>query len=159
MAGRRPKPTAVKKLNGNPGKRPLNKNEPQPQLSIPECPTHLSVYAKEEWSRLSEELHGLGLLTRIDRAALAAYCQVWGRWVEAEEVVVIQGLTVATLKRDQAKNPHLDIADRCLKQMREYLVEFGMTPSSRSRLSIKPRSEEDEETKKRKRILGPQLVG
>lgn len=30
MAGRKPKPTAVKKLEGNPGKRKLNTKEPIP---------------------------------------------------------------------------------------------------------------------------------
>ena len=30
MAGRKPKPTAVKKLEGNPGKRKLNTKEPVP---------------------------------------------------------------------------------------------------------------------------------
>ena len=30
MAGRKPKPTALKKLEGNPGKRKLNTKEPMP---------------------------------------------------------------------------------------------------------------------------------
>ena len=36
--GRKPKPTAIKKLEGNPGKRKLNQNEPQPEKTAPECP-------------------------------------------------------------------------------------------------------------------------
>lgn len=34
MAGRKPKPTAVKKLEGNPGKRKLNSKEPVPAKGI-----------------------------------------------------------------------------------------------------------------------------
>ncbi len=94
----------------------------------------------------------------MDRAALAAYCQVWGRWVEAEEALNREGLIVETSNGNQNQNLNLAIANRCLKQMREYLVEFGMSPSSRSRLSLKPRLEENEETKKRRRLLGPTLI-
>jgi len=72
-------------LHGNPGKRPLNTNEPQPELGIPELPTMLNGEALLEWHRITVELLQLGLMTKVDRAALAAYCQAWGRWVEAEE--------------------------------------------------------------------------
>ena len=73
MAGRKPKPTALKLVTGNPGKRPLNDHEPQPEAAIPEVPAHLSGEAKAEWDRIVIRLHPLGLLTDLDRAALAAY--------------------------------------------------------------------------------------
>ena len=41
MAGRKPKPTAVKKLESNPGKRKLNTKEPVPEKEIPACPDWL----------------------------------------------------------------------------------------------------------------------
>ena len=47
MAGRKPKPTAVKKLEGNPGKRKLNKKEPVPAKGMPECPDWLFFYVKK----------------------------------------------------------------------------------------------------------------
>jgi phage terminase small subunit len=84
MRGRKPKPTHLKLLEGNPGRRPLNIGEPRPQAKIPTCPAHLSPSAKAEWKRLAHMLHRLGVITELDRAALAAYCQAYGRWVEAE---------------------------------------------------------------------------
>jgi phage terminase small subunit len=72
-------PTALKLLAGNPGHRPLNQNEPKPELVAPTCPSHLSREAKREWRRIVPELEKLGLLTRIDRAALAAYATAYGR--------------------------------------------------------------------------------
>ncbi len=84
MRGRRPKPTGLKVISGNPGKRPLNQHEPQPQLAIPTCPAHLTPSAKAEWKRLACELQALGILSHLDRAVLAAYCQAYGRWVGAE---------------------------------------------------------------------------
>ena len=82
--GRKPKPTAVKLMDGNPGKRRINGAEPKPPRSLPDCPAHLSAEAKAEWHRLAKSLNGIGLLTQVDRATMAGYCQCYGRWVEAE---------------------------------------------------------------------------
>ena len=54
MAGRKPKPTAVKKLEGNPGKRKLNTKEPVPAKGMPDCPEWLLPEAKKEWERLAD---------------------------------------------------------------------------------------------------------
>ena len=52
--GRKPTPTAIKELEGNPGKRPLNKNEPKPTKKAPPCPKWLEPEAKKEWHRPPE---------------------------------------------------------------------------------------------------------
>ena len=83
MRGRKPKPTRLKLIEGNPGKRPINKRQPNPRLNIPTCPA-LNPSAKAEWKRLARQMHVLGIITDLDRSALAAYCQAYGRWVEAE---------------------------------------------------------------------------
>ena len=64
MRGRKPKPTALKLLEGNPGKRRINGSEPKPPASRPTCPAHLSPSAKAEWKRLAEALNRIGLLTQ-----------------------------------------------------------------------------------------------
>ena len=74
MRGRRPKPTRIKALTGNPGKRPLNAHEPRPEPAAPECPVELSPVARQEWMRLTAELAKLNLITHLDRGALATYC-------------------------------------------------------------------------------------
>lgn len=84
MRGRKPKPTRLKIIEGNPSKRPIRGGEPQPPRGQPTCPAHLSPTAKAEWKRLARCLAGIGLLIRADRAALAAHCQSYRRWVEAE---------------------------------------------------------------------------
>ena len=132
MRGRRPKPTRLKVITGNPGKRPLNKNEPKPRPAVPDC---LTDAAKAEWERISQELLSLRLLTSIDRAALAAYCQAWGRWVEAEEALKKHGVVVRSPNGFPIQSPYLAIANKALDQMRAMLTEFGMSPSSRSRVT------------------------
>ena len=86
----RPTPTYLKLLKGNPGKRRLNKNEPVPRIpaSAPEPPAFLSDIAKEEWARVSGELYAMHLLTTVDVAALALYCDAYSRWRTATEAIV-----------------------------------------------------------------------
>jgi len=133
--GRRPKPTALKRAQGNPGGRPLSKNEPKPG-GTPTCPKHLDKNAKAEWKRISKELTSLGLLTNVDRAALAAYCQCWSRWVSAEEGIAKFGTILKSPKSGfPIQNPHVSIANTALDLLRKFMVEFGLTPSSRSRLT------------------------
>ena len=69
--GRKPKPTAVKVLEGNPGKRSLNTNEPKPVKKAPRCPGWLEDEAKKEWKRMAKQMEQLGILTEIDMAAFA----------------------------------------------------------------------------------------
>ena len=85
--GRKPKPTAVKQLEGNPGKRQLNANEPKPVARAPSCPKWLEDDAKKEWRRLAKQMEQLGILTEVDMAAFAGYCQAYARWKEAEEFI------------------------------------------------------------------------
>ena len=77
--GRKPKPTAIKELEGNPGKRPLNEAEPKPEHKAPPCPKWLEPEAKKEWRRLSKQLEAIGVLTEVDQAAFASYCQAYAR--------------------------------------------------------------------------------
>jgi P27 family predicted phage terminase small subunit len=136
MRGRKPKPTTLKLLEGNPGKRPLNHHEPQPASDKPTCPSHLSGEARKEWNRISKDLHQAGLLTRIDKTALAIYCQAWQRWVEAEENLKKVGPVVKSPSGYPVLNPFWSVANKAMSQMQKALVEFGMTPSSRSRINL-----------------------
>src|SRR5690349_19276749 len=94
MRGRRPKPTRLKMLTGNPGNRPLHADEPKPEEAIPECPPELGPVARAEWDRLVVELAALRLLTNLDRAALAAYCGAYALWAEAMEAIQKYGAMI-----------------------------------------------------------------
>ena len=111
MAGRKPKPTALKKLEGNPGKRKLNTKEPVPAKGMPECPKWLLPEAKEEWKRLCQKLSDMGVLTEIDMAAFAAYCQSYARWKEAKEHIDSEGSTFEIDKGYRQQTPWVGIAN------------------------------------------------
>ncbi len=126
----------MKELAGNPGKRQLNRREPKPANALPPCPRHLSIEAKREWRRMGGELARMGVVTVVDRAALAAYCQAWSRWVDAEGQVARLGTIVKTANGNLIQNPYLAVANRAMEQMAKLATEFGMTPSSRSRIQV-----------------------
>ncbi len=135
MRGRKPKPTRLKKLAGNPGRHPLNDHEAKIPASLPTCPRHLSREAKAEWKRLAQVLYKHGLLTEVDRGVLAALCQAYGRWVKAERAVSEKGLTSYNASGTTTVSPHVRIARQAMEDYRRMAVEFGLTPSSRSRVT------------------------
>lgn len=146
--GRRPLPTAVKKLRGNPGKRPANKNEPVPTNGIPEMPDGLTAVAQKEWKAIAPQLEQLGVLAKIDGKALAAYCECFATWRVAADEVTSRGITLEepvvvgvgeaaeVVGYKYKRNPAVTIANDALKLMKSFLIEFGLTPASRSRLRI-----------------------
>ena len=138
MRGRRPKPTALKLLEGNPGKRRLNPLEPKPVMSAPTCPAHLSPSAKAEWKRLARQLEVLGILSQLDRATLAAYCQAYGRWVEAERKLKETPILLKTPAGYVQPSPWLSIANKQLELMHRFMGELGLSPASRSRVAAFP---------------------
>ena len=143
--GRPPKPTRLKELTGNPGKRALNKAEPRPSAKRPGCPAHIQGEARKEWNRITKQLLEMGVLTQVDRAALAAYCQCWERWVQAEEAMREPGFRMITTTDNgyPVVSPWLNVANAAMKQMLRFLTEFGMTPSSRSRVTVTTEQEAD----------------
>jgi len=132
--GRKPKPTALKVLEGNPGKRPLNVNEPKPINKAPACPKWLDDDAKKEWRRLSKQLESLGVLTELDMAAFAAYCQSYSRWKSAEEFITKHGMIYKTSNGSWASVPQASESHKYFKDMARLCEQFGLTPSSRSRV-------------------------
>ncbi len=132
--GPKPKPAALTIIQGNPGKRPINDDIPV-EPGMPSCPDHLSDLAIEEWDRMSVRLFDLGLLTHLDRAMLAAYCQAWGRWVSAENNIAKTGSIVKTKNGNVIQNPHLSVSNRAYDQVLKTSAELGLSPSSRVRVA------------------------
>ncbi len=122
-----PTPTNLKLLRGNPGKRKLNANEPDPEPAIPPCPSHLDKVAKKEWRRISKELLALGIISRLDRAALRGYCDAYGRWAEAAQQIQKYGLVFKSPSGYPMPSPYLAILHTALDQMHTFLTEFGLS--------------------------------
>jgi P27 family predicted phage terminase small subunit len=139
--GRNRLPANVHLLHGNPSK--LSEGELAGQtvripIQIPSCPQHLGPEARAEWKRITPHLVTAGLITEMDRAALAAYCQAWGEWAVLEkrvkELMVVNGadalidMTPSGYKQVSAM---AQARDRSLDRMLRFAKEFGLTPASR----------------------------
>jgi len=147
MPSPRPEPTAIKKLKGNPGRRPLNDLEPQPKVGAPPMPTGLSRYAKQAWKRMVPILLDMGVLTVADGDALMLYCEAYAAWKQAGIDVKKNGTYLKGKgSRNQdilIDNPSVVERDKAHAQMVKLLAEFGCTPSSRSRLKVEKPKETD----------------
>lgn len=135
-SGRKPKPTALKLLDGNPGKGPLPKNEPKPMVACPPCPSWLPALAKREYRRIGAMLVSTGVMTVIDGHALTMIASSYATWVEAEKAQLEHGLLVKGRDGAPAVNPFRKVANEAFDRTRQLLVEFGMTPSSRTRVKV-----------------------
>jgi P27 family predicted phage terminase small subunit len=136
MRGRKPLPSNVVRLRGNPSKRRLNDAEPRPASRVPRCPACLGEEARKEWRRLVRELAGVGLLTGLDRGLLAAYCQAHALWVEAVSSIARYGTMVKSPNGYPMQSPYVAVANKQVEIMVRIASEFGMTPSSRTRIRV-----------------------
>ena len=143
---RHPTPTHLRLLQGNPQRRPINKNEPKPEIpaTVPEPPPFVVGYGLDEWHRLAPGLHAMGLLTVVDIMPLAGYCVAYLRWRDAEEALdrmrskdpLMNGLIIKVSSNGggPATNPLVNIARKALLDMIRIAGEFGFTPAARSRI-------------------------
>jgi P27 family predicted phage terminase small subunit len=136
MPGPPKKPTALKLVEGTYREDRVAKNEPRPKVAIPKPPKHMSALALEEWNRIVEELRDNGLMTNLDRAALVTYCEMWANYVTAsEKVKKTGGMVIQTTGGNFMDNPYFSAQKRSAELMHKFLIEFGMTPASRTRIS------------------------
>jgi P27 family predicted phage terminase small subunit len=110
---------------------------------VPEPQPFIAGYAADEWRRTAPELHRLGLLTRIDVPALAAYCHAFGQWQMAAESLakmqandpIMNGMIIKTKYGDAAMNPLVTIVRKHAADVVRFAGEFGLTAAARARLA------------------------
>ena len=138
------KPTAIRLLEGDRSHRPPPRAEPKPQPRAPRCPGWLAPEARREWRRIVPELERIGLLTMIDRAALAGYCQAWAEWRAAVDYLAAEGYTFLTPNGYIQQRPEVAIGQKALGFVRAFCADFGLTPGSRSRMSVGVKEPQEE---------------
>ena len=139
-----PQPDNVRRLRGNPGRR----NPPGPPRAVaasPSPPSWLDPEAKAEWRRITPELARLRVISALDRAALAVYCDAWSRWVQARKLLEASGLIVKGRNRGggDVKSPAWTVYAQAAGLVASAARELGLSPASRMRLSVYP---DDEDT-------------
>ena len=136
MKGRKPKPTAVKELEGNPGKRALNKREPKPKTAV-KRPWGLGQGEQRKfWDENAPELERLSVLTGIDTAAFRLMAEHYAFAVQAAKELREGGELTVEGREGPKKHPLLQALRDNSQMFKSYAVEFGMTPSARARLQL-----------------------
>ena len=147
--GPQPKPTALRELEGNPGKQPINKREPKPNKIIEISPPDwLSLEAKRYWQRMVPILSNMGVLTEADLPLLERYCDFLADWRECRDFLRQKGqiwypifdgdkvdpLTGNRVIKYLAEFPHVAKKLRFSEHLLKIEMHFGMTPAARSRI-------------------------
>lgn len=139
MMGRPPIPSHLKRLRGNPGKRPISALEPKPEAGIPDCPAWLEGEALAEWKIITAQLEKMGLLFKVDKALLVAYCEAWAEFVEAVAEIKKSGRVV----NNCFQSPWVGVKNKAVERMNRIAGQFGLSPSARTRIEIIEREKED----------------
>lgn len=139
MRGRKPTPTKLKLIRGNPGRRPINQHEPKVREALMHAPEWLDEEHLEQW-RYAINHAPAGVLGTIDRDLLVGWvcaCVTMRRAHEQQRRLDAAG-TLPMLTRTPGgmavQSPYIGIANRALDNMRKCAAELGFTPASRSRL-------------------------
>lgn len=138
--GPAPKPSALRKLEGRVSHRPLNDNEPIALIGEPECPRHLNAIARKEWRRLCPLLLSMGVLSETDGIALGNLCNAYATLISAQRLMNKaskgpgSGLLIKSPNGYLQQSPLLSIVNRQIEIVNRLLSEFGLTPSSRTRV-------------------------
>ncbi len=131
------KPAALKRLAGNPGRRPIREDFDAGKLErVPSPPAWMGAETKAFYRRAGRDLVDLGLLARVDVPALIAMAVQWGRWVQAERELTTRGPVIVTAHGAQVVNPWLTVCNRAFDRFVALLSQFGGTPVSRTKLSL-----------------------
>jgi P27 family predicted phage terminase small subunit len=149
MAGRRPKPTALKILEGNPGHRPLNLREPKPPKGVPVCQIMSSEKSQVTYAALATQLDAMGVLTTADSSALELLADVLTEYRQARDVVQSKGPTYPCKTKNNGLmnriRPEVRIAESAMKRALSMLTEFGLTPAARTKVTAAATGEDAEQ--------------
>jgi P27 family predicted phage terminase small subunit len=146
-------PTKIHILRGTDRADRINDAAPQPEIKIPEPPALVKGVALEEWGRVTKELLDLGLVSSLNRALLAGYCQAYARWIEAEEHSEVEPKIYKTESGYPIVTPWRGVADKALEQMHKFARGFGMDPESMSRIKGSANPEKDAKPTGARRFL------
>jgi len=131
--GPKPKPTHLRIVQGERKDR-INTAEPTPSAKPPRAPAWLSDDAKKVWRRTVAQLKEMGIASEADTDILAAYCTAVVNLQRATEIVDRTGIMVKGRRDGVVKNPAVQIQRDAAQLVARLGAEFGLTPSSRSRV-------------------------
>ncbi|MBU6995870.1 phage terminase small subunit P27 family [Ferrovum myxofaciens] len=138
MPGRKPLPTAIKKIKGTLQKCRTNRNEPRPTGVLCDPPEYMADSAKEAW-HYAVTNSPPGLLSALDGAVLERWANCSGMYREALAKINRSGVSGMLMKTPSGflrRSPLMDVIRDLALEMKGYESELGFTPASRSRVTM-----------------------
>ncbi|MDH5327993.1 MAG: phage terminase small subunit P27 family [Gammaproteobacteria bacterium] len=140
--GRKPKPTQLKLIEGNPGKRPLNTSEPVPK-GEPVCPAFLGPRAKEVFQRVVDSMPA-GVYTGADEFLISSYAIAVESLEEALRDIYARGQRFVDKNMQERRNPSCMIRDKQIGLINQIGSSLGLSPTSRLAIQIPRKPVEDD---------------
>lgn len=135
MKGRKPKPSYLRVLDGNAGRRPLNKDEPKPEHALRDPPASLSDRQKEIWRDALAQAPP-GMLTTLDSSVFKVWVVACDFHDQANDMVTKHGVFMKTKAGAPIQSPWMHVVNKQSQIMMKAAAEMGFTPSSRSRVKV-----------------------
>lgn len=153
-AGRPPKPTALKVLEGTHKQHPerVNHDEPIPPQGEIVRPAWVTPKARKHWAHFLANIRSMNVGTPVDADALGVLCNALQEYIDAAREVQKDGITIREQRYDSdggqfwtvKSNPAVAARSDAWRRMNTMLQQFGLTPSSRAKLKVEKPEEEDE---------------
>jgi P27 family predicted phage terminase small subunit len=137
--GRPPLPTKVKQLRGTLRKHRVNPAEPTPSPGAPSMPPTLPEPARSAWRWLVRLLLSMRVATKADGPVLLlAACRLTD-YQDLSGDLATNGRTYETVTPTgstmRRQRPEVALRDAAWRDAMQALVQLGLTPSARSRVS------------------------
>ena len=136
MRGNYPLPTNMKVLRGTAQPCRMNDGEVKVPKEAVTMPDGLSDDEKKHWDTVARDLEEVGILTKLDTQALKLYCTLYCTWASAYENLKKYGPVIKDKKGAPCLSPYFKVSMTAMDKMLAFLREFGMTPSSRTRVRV-----------------------
>ena len=140
MRGRKPKPTKLKIMAGEPNKDRINDQEPEAPVGRPVMPDGLDDVGRKAWDALCDSLDALGILSTVDHHALEIYCHAYSGYRAALDTIKKQGMFMVRKVTNGdvrvIRHPLMPEIHSSRAEIMKMQAEFGLTPSARSRLVV-----------------------
>lgn len=141
MPGPARTPTPILEARGSRWPERRGNDEMRLPVERPSCPSWLTAEARAEWRRIVPQLEQAGVIAKVDRALLAAYCEAWGEFVKMVQLIQQQGELIKTTNGNVIHHPYLSVRNRARQVLLQLAQQFGLSPSARTRI----RSHEQEQ--------------
>jgi P27 family predicted phage terminase small subunit len=140
MRGRKPVPTKLKLVRGNPGKRKVNRNEPQAPSGVSAPPDYLNPTERRLWLNTTADAPWI---SRSDAGVLETYVIAWARSIDFKKETD-KGVILTGPNGGAYQNPYLAPYNKAVEQKMKAAAELGLTATSRSRISIPKESKNED---------------